>query len=104
MLYGLFQPSKKNRCDEGTCLGVGEEQVLLSAGNRLEDHLEVLHIVGKGTLRFILVNVIIAMINREHANKFVETIEKIFGEDGILRKKLHIKNVDKTVTIRKPLL
>ena len=37
--------------EEFTCLSVGEEQVLLGAGDGLEHHLKMLHIVRQGTLR-----------------------------------------------------
>ena len=46
-----------------TRLSIGEEQIFLGAGDGLEHHLEVLHIVRQGTLRHFSVNVIIATGN-----------------------------------------
>ena len=56
-----------------TRLSIGEEQIFLGAGDGLEHHLEVLHIVRQGTLRHFSVNVIIAMTYREYDTKFVGT-------------------------------
>ena len=55
--YFLMELAKSMMKERFTGLCISEEQILLGARDRFQHHLEVLHIVGQGTLMHVSLSI-----------------------------------------------